>query len=149
MEPLYQTYKDDGLAIAVFPCNQFNNQEPRSLADIKRFITVKYFGTYDVYAKIDVNGPFALPLFDFLKDRQHDADGGREIKWNFAKFIVNREGVPIRRYLPQTAPYEFEDDLVRILGVEKKEKPAIREPLTDSELAALVTPTPELTTVLP
>jgi len=136
MEPLYKTYKSDGFEIAAFPCNQFKHQEPGNATQIKEFIRVKYFGTWDLYAKIDTNGPHAHPMYKFLKDRQQDADGSVDIQWNFAKFLIDRRGVPVRRYLPQTPPYEFENDIVRLLGVQQKPKPPMRAPLNDTQLAA-------------
>jgi len=136
-EPLYQTYKADGFEIAAFPCNQFKHQEPGNATEIKRFVRQKFHGTWDLYGKIDVNGRNAHPIYKFLKERQRDADGGTDIKWNFAKFIVDRRGVPIRRYTPEVPPYDFEADIVRTLGLAApKVKPAKREPRTDEEMAA-------------
>jgi len=138
MQPLYDTYKNDGFAIAIFPCNQFKDQEPGNATEIKNFVRVKYNSTYDLYAKIEVNGRATPPLYDFLKNRQFDADGESEIKWNFAKFLINRQGVPVRRYLPQTPPYLFEDDIVLLLGLkDKKEKPPLNMPRNTTSLYGL------------
>lgn len=101
-----------GLRILAFPCNQFMNQEPGSNADIKEFVRSKYGITFDLFAKIDVNGSGADPLWKWLEMRQGDSSGGY-IKWNFAKFIVDRNGQPVARYLPSVAPIDIKPDLAR------------------------------------
>jgi len=135
MQPLYTAYRSDGFEIAAFPCNQFNHQEPGNATQIRRFVRVKYGGTFDLYARIDVNGPHAHPLYKFLTARQQDVDGTVNIQWNFAKFLIDRRGVPVRRYLPETPPYEFEGDIVRLLGVRRKPKPPMRAPLNDTQMS--------------
>jgi len=116
MEPLYKKYKDQGFAIAAFPCNQFGGQEPGTDAEIKEFATKKYGATYDLYSKIDVNGDDAHPLWKFLKEKQGGTLGWDAIKWNFTKFLVNRKGDPMKRYAPTTDPNDIEADIVAELA---------------------------------
>jgi len=116
MEPLYKKYKDQGFAIAAFPCNQFGGQEPGTDAEIKEFATKKYGATYDLYSKIDVNGDGAHPLWKFLKEKQGGTLGWDAIKWNFTKFLVNRKGDPMKRYAPTTDPNDIEADIVAELA---------------------------------
>lgn len=102
LNELYSKYKDQGLEIAAFPCNQFNNQEPGCSVDIQEFLK-KNKVEFDVYDKINVNGKEAHPLYDFLKKEQ----GGflvDAIKWNFTKFLVDKNGKPVARYSPNTEP---------------------------------------------
>lgn len=102
LNELYTKYKEQGLRIAAFPCNQFNGQEPGCETDIKEFLK-KTNVEFDVYGKINVNGSNAIPLFNFLKTAQ----GGflfNALKWNFTKFLVNKEGKPIARYAPNVGP---------------------------------------------
>jgi len=116
MEPLYKKYKDQGFAIAAFPCNQFGGQEPGTDAEIKEFATKKYGATYDLYSKIDVNGDDAHPLWKFLKEKQGGTLGWDAIKWNFTKFLVNRKGEPVKRYAPTYMPNDIEADIVAELA---------------------------------
>lgn len=120
MEPLFNKYKADGFAIAAFPCNQFGNQEPGTAAEIKEFARVKYGATYDLFDKIDVNGDGAHPLYKYLKSVQGGTLGSF-IKWNFTKFLVDRNGVPIKRYSPTTDPKEVEPDVVKALATPAKQ----------------------------
>ncbi|CAH8660619.1 unnamed protein product [Heterobilharzia americana] len=104
----------EGLRILAFPCNQFGGQEPWPESEIKNFVTMKYGVQFDMFAKIHVNGSDAHPLYKFLKDRL----GGTlisAIKWNFSKFLVNREGQPVKRYSPTTAPLDIEGDILELL----------------------------------
>jgi len=112
MQPLYERYKQRGFEIAAFPCNQFRNQEPGTNAEIKKFVREKFGGTYDLYAKIDVNGDGAHPLYKFLKQKQGGILGFDEIKWNFSKFLINRQGVPVERYAPLTDYPSIEPDII-------------------------------------
>jgi glutathione peroxidase-family protein len=120
MEPLYKKYNSDGFEIAAFPCNQFGSQEPGTNAEIKEFARGKYGATYDLYAKIDVNGDNAHPLYKYLKKKQGGILGFDAIKWNFSKFLVDRNGVPIKRWAPTVDPNSTEDDIVAALGIKKK-----------------------------
>lgn len=108
---LDQKFADSkGLRILAFPCNQFNSQEPKSNAEIKEFAQGKYGAKFDLFAKINVNGDDAIPLYKFLKIKQKGTFGNR-IKWNFTKFIVNKEGIPVKRYSPTTDPKDMVKDL--------------------------------------
>jgi glutathione peroxidase len=113
LNELYTKHKDEGLRIAAFPCNQFNNQEPGCEVDLKEFIK-KNDVEFDVYNKINVNGNNADPLYQFLKKKQ----GGfliDAIKWNFTKFLVDKDGKPVARYSPNTEPNKIEKDIVPLL----------------------------------
>jgi len=116
MEPLYKKYQGDGFEIAAFPCNQFNHQEPGTNAEIKEFARGKYGATYDLYAKIDVNGDTAHPLWKYLKKKQGGILGFDAIKWNFTKFLVDRNGVPIKRYAPTASFDSIEHGINEALG---------------------------------
>jgi len=111
---IYGKYKDKGLEILAFPCNQFGKQEPGDSCTIKSFAENKKV-TFPVFEKIDVNGDNTHPLYKYLKDSQHSILG-REIKWNFTKFLCNKEGVPIHRYAPNTSPKSIENDILNELN---------------------------------
>jgi len=118
LQELYAKYAQDGLCIAAFPCNQFGGQEPWPEAEIKKFILKRNI-SFDMFAKIDVNGSGAHPLYNYLKMKQ----GGTlfdAIKWNFTKFLVDRQGQPVQRYAPTTEPNALEVDLCKALGVAQK-----------------------------
>uniref|UniRef100_A0A914UIQ3 Glutathione peroxidase n=2 Tax=Plectus sambesii TaxID=2011161 RepID=A0A914UIQ3_9BILA len=115
LKPILDKYKERGLAIAAFPCNQFGGQEPSCEIDIKDFVNKKYQFEPDLYAKIDVNGKDAHPLFEFLK-KEKGGTLGDFIKWNFTKFLVDKEGHVIKRYAPTTDPKDMEKDLEKLLG---------------------------------
>lgn len=100
---MYNKYRSSGLAILAFPCNQFGGQEPGTNQDIKRFVQ-QYNVQFDMASKVDVNGPNAHPLFKYLT-RQSPGYFGSFIKWNFTKFLIDREGVIQKRYMPQEDPY--------------------------------------------
>jgi len=114
LEKLYEKYKDQGFMVLGFPCNQFREQEPKSNSEIKFFCHGTYHVTFDMFSKIDVNGDNANPLYKFLKDQQ----GGfltDSIKWNFTKFLVDRDGKVVDRYAPLTKPASIEEDIVKLL----------------------------------
>ena len=104
LEKLYQKYKDQGLIILGFPCNQFGNQEPGSADDIREFCEVNYGVSFPLFAKVEVNGKDAHPLFKYLKSELSGGIFGSRIKWNFTKFVINSDGVPVKRYSPLTKP---------------------------------------------
>jgi len=111
LQALYEKYEADGFRVAAFPCNQFGGQEPGTNAEIKARMKKKYGFTFDMFAKINVNGADAHPLYKYLKRVQ----GGwfsDEIKWNYTKFLINRKGVPIYRSSPQTSPNSMESMIV-------------------------------------
>ena len=102
LETLQEKYKDKGFTILAFPCNQFNGQEPGSNADIKQFCSSKYNVTFPLFDKIDVNGPNRHPLYAELAGKDSPFPG--DIKWNFGKFLIGRDGKIIKRFEPQTKP---------------------------------------------
>ncbi len=104
LEELYEEYKDKGLAILGFPCNQFGKQDPGSNGEIQEFCQLNYGVSFPMFEKVDVNGDNAHPLFDFLKSEAKGLAGTESIKWNFTKFLVNREGEVVKRFAPKDTP---------------------------------------------
>ena len=104
LEQLHRRYAERGFSVLGFPCNQFGRQEPGEAREIGAFCQANYGVSFPMFAKIDVNGPAALPLFRFLKERARGLLGTREIKWNFTKFLIGRDGRPVRRFAPATPP---------------------------------------------
>jgi glutathione peroxidase len=104
LEALYRRYKDRGFAILGFPCNQFGAQEPGDAAEIGAFCSLTYDVSFPMMAKIEVNGPAAHPLYAYLKKAQKGLLGSEGIKWNFTKFLVDREGRVVRRFAPVDTP---------------------------------------------
>lgn len=115
LEALNQKYKDQGLVVVDFPCNQFANQDPGSDADIDSFCQLNYGVTFQIMKKIDVNGDDAHPIFKYLK-RQTGGLLGSTIKWNFTKFLVSADGQTIKRYAPITKPERMEKDIEQMLA---------------------------------
>ena len=115
LEALHRDLGDRGFEVLAFPCNQFGAQEPGDAAEIATFCSSTYDVTFPVFAKIDVNGPDADPLFERLKAEAPGVLGSRAIKWNFTKFLVDRQGHAVRRYAPTTKPEDIEADIVRLL----------------------------------
>jgi len=120
LQALYEKYGQDGLRVAAFPCNQFRNQEPLSEPEIKKYVQDTFNVTFDLYSKIEVNGDNAHPLFKYLKYKKSGLLGTEAIKWNFTKFLIDREGQPIKRYGPNEEPFSWENDVAKALGVPKK-----------------------------
>ncbi|CCE12154.1 glutathione peroxidase [Bradyrhizobium sp. STM 3843] len=114
LEALYRGYLSRGFAVLGFPCNQFGAQEPGSAAEIGAFCAGKYDVTFPLFAKIDVNGSAAHPLFKFLK-REKRGLLGAAIKWNFTKFLVDREGCVVARYAPTTKPEALKKQIEALL----------------------------------
>ncbi|ESW33073.1 hypothetical protein PHAVU_001G041100 [Phaseolus vulgaris] len=112
---LYEKYKNQGLEVLAFPCNQFGMQEPGSNEEIKQFACTRYKAEFPIFDKVDVNGPFTAPVYQFLKS---SAGGflGDLIKWNFEKFLVDKNGKVIERYPPTTSPFQIEKDIQRLLA---------------------------------
>jgi glutathione peroxidase len=104
LEAQYEKYKDKGLVIIGFPCNQFHEQEPGTAAQIRQFCTVKYNVTFPLMAKVEVNGDGACDLYKYLKALDAKPKGPGEVKWNFEKFVVGRNGEVVGRFQPQTKP---------------------------------------------
>lgn len=113
---LYNKYKDNGLVILGFPCNQFGNQEPGGAKEISEGCLLNYGVSFQMFDKVDVNGNNAHPLFKFIKKQSPGIFGGR-IVWNFTKFIVDANGKPISRYAPMTSPLKMEKQIRQLLGL--------------------------------
>ena len=116
LEALYRKYRDRGLEILGFPCNQFGAQEPGSEAQIAQFCSSKYDVTFPMFAKIDVNGDKAAPLYRYLKHAKPGLLGTEAIKWNFTKFLVDRGGQVVARYAPNDTPESFDADVAKALS---------------------------------
>jgi len=113
---LYAKYHDSGFNVLAFPCNQFGKQEPGTMEEIKKFQEVNFGGVeFPVFFKIDVNGKNAHPLWVWLKDQLSGALGLKGIKWNFSKFLIDKNGVPIERYEPPTNPLKIEPRIIACL----------------------------------
>ena len=115
LEALHRKYGDRGFEVLGFPCNQFGAQEPGDAAEIANFCTLTYDVTFPVFAKIDVNGSSADPLFERLKKEAPGLMGSTSIKWNFTKFLVDRAGKTVARYAPTTKPEDIEGDIEKLL----------------------------------
>ncbi len=115
LEALHRTYGKRGLAVLGFPCDQFGHQEPGTEADIQSFCSLTYDVTFPMFAKIDVNGPDAHPLYRHLKSARKGLLGTSAVKWNFTKFLVGRNGKVLRRYAPTDTPEKIESDLIPLL----------------------------------
>ena len=98
-----------------FPCNQFGAQEPGDAEEIKNFCALKYDVTFPMFAKVDVNGANAHPLFDYLKKAKPGLLGSQNVKWNFTKFLVDKDGNPVARYAPQESPDSLRKDIEKLL----------------------------------
>ncbi|PIE43352.1 MAG: glutathione peroxidase [Gammaproteobacteria bacterium] len=116
LESLYQDYQDKGLVILGFPCNQFLNQDPGSNSEIGEFCSFNYGVTFPMFAKIEVNGDNAHPLYQYLKKSAKGLLGSEAVKWNFTKFLVDQEGNVQKRYAPNTLPKEIEQDIKSFLS---------------------------------
>ena len=116
LEAIYKKYKDQGFVVLGFPCNQFGSQEPGSESDIAEFCQLNFGVTFPMFAKIDVNGNDADPLFKYLKKSQKGILGSEKIKWNFTKFLVNRDGEVVARYAPTVKPKDLTKDIEALLG---------------------------------
>ncbi len=115
LENLYQEYKDRGLVILGFPCNQFANQEPDSEDKISGGCLINYGVTFPMFAKIKVNGEEAHPLFKYLK-KELKGTFCNAVKWNFTKFLIGRDGIPYKRFSPITKPEKLRKDIEKLLG---------------------------------
>jgi len=114
LEMLYKKYKDKGFEILDFPCNQFANQAPGTDAEIVSFCQLKYNVSFKQFSKIEVNGENESPLYTYLKSEKKGFLGNN-IKWNFTKFLVNKEGQVVERYAPTTTPEAIEDRIIELL----------------------------------
>jgi glutathione peroxidase len=115
LEALYRQYRDQGFAVLGFPCDQFGHQEPGDEAAIRAFCSLTYDVSFPLFAKIEVNGDGAHPLYRFLKKARPGLLGSEAIKWNFTKFLVGRDGVPRQRYAPTDKPEAIAADVAAAL----------------------------------
>jgi glutathione peroxidase len=116
LEAMYRKHKDEGLEVLGFPCDQFGHQEPGNEDEIKNFCSISYDVTFPMFAKVDVNGRDAHPLWKWLKEEKSGFLGLDGIKWNFTKFLIGRDGKVVKRYAPTDAPEKIEGDLAPVLG---------------------------------
>ncbi|MEE4202739.1 MAG: glutathione peroxidase [Halieaceae bacterium] len=116
LEALQQQFGDRGFSVLAFPCNQFGQQEPGSESEIVEFCTMRFNTSFPIFAKIDVNGNDAHPLYDHLKSSAPGLLGSKAIKWNFTKFLVDAEGNVVARYGSNTKPEKIAADIERLLG---------------------------------
>ena len=114
LENLYKKYHDKGLEILDFPCNQFGRQAPGTDEEIHEFCQLKYNTSFDQFAKIEVNGKNESSLYAYLKDQKHSIM--KAIKWNFTKFLVDRDGNVVDRFEPTVKPEDIEKDIIKLLG---------------------------------
>lgn len=114
LQELYLKYNNKGLEILAFPCNQFLRQEQGSNDEIQQFCKLNYRVTFPVFSKIKVNGKNADPLYNYLKDEK-SSRLGKKIKWNFTKFLINKDGIPVKRYESAAKPEEIEPDINELL----------------------------------
>ncbi|MDQ0222543.1 glutathione peroxidase [Streptococcus moroccensis] len=117
LQQLYDKYQAHGLEILDFPCNQFMNQAPGTDTEINQFCQLNYQTSFPRFKKIAVNGKEASPLFVYLKEQQSDPLLGKAIKWNFTKFLVDRDGQVVNRFSPQTEPEKIEESIKELLGL--------------------------------
>lgn len=116
LEAVYQQFRDKGVEVLGFPCNQFGAQEPGTADEIGSFCEKNYGVTFPLFEKIDVNGDGAHPLFKYLKHEAPGLMGTEAIKWNFTKFLVKKDGTVYKRYAPQTEPKELMKDIEKLLA---------------------------------
>jgi glutathione peroxidase len=115
LQSLYARFHAQGLEVLGFPCDQFGHQEPGDENEIKTFCSTRYDVTFPMFAKIEVNGANAHPLYQWLKSEKSGILGTEAIKWNFTKFLIDRSGRVVRRYAPTDTPAKIEDDVAAVL----------------------------------
>ena len=118
LEALYRQHREQGFAVLGFPCDQFGHQEPGTEEEIQQFCSLSYDVTFPMFSKIKVNGGDAHPLYKFLKEEKPGIFGLESIKWNFAKFLVDRAGTVVKRYGSRDTPEEIEKDLVTLIAAD-------------------------------
>jgi glutathione peroxidase len=114
LEELWRDRRDEGLVVLGFPCDQFGHQEPGNEAEIKNFCSTSYDVTFPLFAKIEVNGDNAHPLYQWLKKEAKGLLGSEAIKWNFTKFLIDADGNVVKRYAPTDKPEKIEKDLQKV-----------------------------------
>jgi glutathione peroxidase len=117
LEALWRKHRDAGFAVLGFPCDQFGHQEPGDAAEIKAFCSLSYDVTFPLFAKIDVNGAHAHPLYVWLKGEKAGIFGTEAIKWNFTKFLVDAAGEVVQRYAPADSPEKIDKDVGKLLSL--------------------------------
>ena len=115
LEALYRTYKDRGFSVLGFPCNQFGAQEPGDAVEIASFCSLTYDVDFPMFAKVEVNGPGAHPLYDYLKREKKGLLGSEGIKWNFTKFLIGRDGEVVDRFAPTVKPQDMTSAIEKLL----------------------------------
>lgn len=115
LEKVYQQFKDREFEVLGFPCNQFGAQEPGNADEIQEFCKVNFGVTFPLMQKVEVNGPNASPLYDWMKGEAKGLMGSTSIKWNFTKFLINRDGQVVKRYGPQDTPERIAKDIEKLL----------------------------------
>jgi len=115
LEKLYKELEAQGLAVLGFPCNQFGSQDPGADGQIEEFCQLNYGVSFPMFSKIDVNGKDAHPLYDYLKNEARGVLGSKKIKWNFTKFLINREGEVVKRYASTDKPEAIKADIEKLL----------------------------------
>jgi glutathione peroxidase len=115
LEKIYENYKSKGFEVLGFPCNQFGGQEPGTESEIQQFCTLNYGVKFPMFAKVDVNGAKAHPLYEYLKKEEKGILGTEAIKWNFTKFLVDKNGKVVERFAPQTKPEDLAKDIEALL----------------------------------
>jgi glutathione peroxidase len=116
LEALYRQYRERGFVVLGFPCDQFGHQEPADEAEIKAFCSLTYEVSFPLFAKINVNGADAHPLYRFLKEARPGVLGTEAIKWNFTKFLIGKDGEPLKRYAPSDKPESLAADVEMALA---------------------------------
>ena len=116
LEQLWRDYKDRDLVVLGFPCDQFGHQEPGDAEEIKNFCSLTYDVSFPMFAKIEVNGAKAHPLYQWLKSEKSGLLGLEAIKWNFTKFLVDKDGQVVKRYAPTDTPEKIGKDIAKLLG---------------------------------
>lgn len=116
LQKLYQDYSSQGFEVLGFPCNQFGGQEPGTHEQIQEFCTSRFHATFPMMAKVEVNGEDSEPLFEFLKDSAPGILGTKAIKWNFTKFLIDRQGNVVHRFAPQDTPESISSEIKKLLS---------------------------------
>lgn len=115
LESLHKDLEEQGLVILGFPCNQFGRQDPDADGQIEEFCQLNYGVSFPMFSKIDVNGSGMHPLYDYIKNQARGLLGSKTIKWNFTKFLINRQGLVIKRYAPNDTPESIKSDIQELL----------------------------------
>ena len=116
LEKLQNNYSSEVFSVLAFPCNQFGGQEPGTNEQITEFCSLNYGNTFPIFSKIDVNGENAHPLFNFLTSEKKGLLGTQKIKWNFTKFLINKDGEPVNRYGSSTTPEQIQPDIEKLIN---------------------------------